>query len=289
MSTLKNYTQGMNFETWLSNIVNGLNNKYENKSISIKRQGQEGKALVKAIFASDDFDSVFCSVIYEEKEIMYSLLVAYKAGTLFYDDSTIEETIELLKEGFEIRKKELRELELEKLKEAEKLRLQQEEEYKAQLAEAKRKIKIEKMVKKMDSLKPTKLKITNYYEFIGWVARHLTSLTAEMPDYLENWFVKRFGNVPHKVIDSNRKTANGFTMKYSLSMCARFNENIPEIFKLKLSANNQNKRIINTIGFVLDLKENYGFEFGTTQNVDQIMNLIPLEHKADFLKGYEND
>lgn len=288
---ITSYEKGIEFNSWLTNVCELLTKMYVGKEIGIKRSGQEGKAVVKSIFTNDDYTAIFCSVIFNEKEIIYSLKVAYEAGSLFYDDSNLKSILDEVENGFKIHQEELHDQFLEKIKLEEEERKHKELEAKKQLSIAKQKIKQEKILKKIENLKPTRLRLSNYYEFLGWAARHVVSIRAEMPDFIEPWFVKRFGDVPHNTVDSNKKTANGFAMKYGLSMCIRFNEDIPENFKIRFSSTNQNKRIINTINVVLDLVENWGFKFGTNkdQNVEEILEHIPANSQKDFLTGYQDE
>lgn len=125
---------------------------------------------------------------------------------------------------------------------------------------------------------------TSHYEIIGWMAKHLTSVRAAMPDYMEKWFVGKFGDADRTVVDSKKRTSGGHPMQWGLSLKLTFDEEVKG--PLEQRATSQNKKTIDNVAFVWDLIENYGFQFGKEQNISQIKAEIPEENLVDFEKGY---
>jgi len=125
---------------------------------------------------------------------------------------------------------------------------------------------------------------TTHYEVVGWMAKHLTSIRAAMPDFMEKWFVGKFGDVERYVVDSKKRTVNGNPMQWGLSLKLTFNTEV--VGPLEVKATSQNKKTIDNVAFVWDLIENYGFQFGKEQNISQIKAEIPEENLVDFEKGY---
>lgn len=148
--------------------------------------------------------------------------------------------------------------------------------------------RIDKALKKLDTLKPEDTsKLFNepqtLYEVIGWMAKHATGVRAAMPDYMEKWFVGRFGDVDRYVVNSKKKTSGGFDYQWGLGLKITFDKAVAGI--LEQRATSQNKKVIDNVAFVWDLIENYGFQFGKTQDIEKIRLEVPKQYVSDFEKG----
>lgn len=164
------------------------------------------------------------------------------------------------------------------------------EEIKKQIEADKRYAKrVERALHKLSTLRPEKTEKlfetpTSQYEIIGWMAKHLTSVRAAMPDYAEKWFVGRFGDVERYVVNSKKKTSGGFAYQWGLGLKLTFDEDVKG--PLEQRATSKNKKVIDNVAFVWDLVENYGFQFGKEQNISQIKAEVPEQYLPDFEKGY---
>ena len=164
------------------------------------------------------------------------------------------------------------------------------EEIKKQIEADKRYAKrVERALNKLSTLKPEKTEKlfetpTSQYEVIGWMAKHLTSIRAAMPDFMEKWFVGKFGDAERYVVNSKKRTVNGNPMQWGLSLKLTFNKEV--VGPLEAKATSQNKKTIDNVAFVWDLIENYGFQFGKEQNISQIKAEVPEQYLPDFEKGY---
>ena len=164
-----------------------------------------------------------------------------------------------------------------------------EEERKAADLEARYNKKVQRALTKLKSLKPENTSKLfeapqSQYEIIGWMAKHSTGIKAAMPDYMEKWFVGRFGDVERYVVDSRKKTSGGFDYQWSLGLKISFDQDV--LGPLELKATSKNKKVIDSVTFVWDLIENYGFQFGKAQNIDLIKQEVPEKYLQDFEKGY---
>lgn len=177
--------------------------------------------------------------------------------------------------------------------EREKYRLQYEREKKEResiLQQAKIEKRKIKALEKLTSLKPEKTsKLFNspmtQYEALGWMAKHIKNIKASMPDYMEQWFVKQFGQDAERyVVDSTKKTSGGFDFQWSLGINITFDTPVSGV--LEQRATSKNKKSINNVAFAWDLIENYGFVFGKEQNLDKILEEIPTQYLEDFRRGY---
>ena len=75
--------------------------------------------------------------------------------------------------------------------------------------------------KEFEKLAASNTKITKADEFyyaLGWLAAHVGTVVAKMPDYLEPAFVKHFGDVEHTAVDSTKVGPAGYTSQWHLSM-----------------------------------------------------------------------
>lgn len=204
-----------------------------------------------------------------------SFPLAYEVGTIEMDDSLKSRLYaECGKIGEDARKVSE---EARKAKAAEEEKKRQEGE--ARKIEAKRQAALLKFSKAKGGFEPYKS-----YELLGWMAKHCTSLRPAMPDWMEDAFVKRFGDVPRTVVDSKKRTAGGFPMQWGLSMKISFDREVPS--KLMKAATSSNKKSIDNVAFVSDLVESFGFGFGRKQDADRILEEIPAEKIEDFMRGY---
>ena len=228
-----------------------------------------------------------------------ALDLGINSGVIKLEDNVrkvVDEYFEILNKAKEIYATETAE---ERKIQAEKARIAREkyeaekarrEELKKQIEADKRYAKrVERALNKLSTLKPEKTEKlfetpTSQYEVIGWMAKHLTSVRAAMPDFMEKWFISKFGDTERYVVDSKKRTANGNPMQWGLSLKLTFNTEVKGLLETK--ATSQNKKVIDNVAFVWDLIENYGFQFGKEQNISQIKAEVPEQYLPDFEKGY---
>ena len=246
--------------------------------------------LGRNIFAEFDVDG--------ETKIC-ALDLGINSGVIKLEDNVqkaVDEYFEILnkaKEVYAIETAEERKIQAEKARiarekyEAERAKR---EEIKKQIEADKRYAKkVERALNKLESLSPEKTEKlfetpVSQYEVIGWMAKHLTSVRAAMPDYAEKWFVGRFGDVERYVVNSKKKTSGGFAYQWGLGLKLTFDEEVRG--PLEQRATSKNKKVIDNVAFVWDLVENYGFQFGKEQNIGQIKAEVPEQYLPDFERGY---
>lgn len=124
------------------------------------------------------------------------------------------------------------------------------------------------------------------YYSIGWLAKHIGTLSAAMPDYLEAAFIRHFGaEAPHRAVDSSKRTVNGFPTQWALS----FKASLPKAAEIPATLtqylNTTGTAIANT-SFLWELVDRYGFKFGKKQDTVEIMRHIPIEYIPVFNDGY---
>lgn len=154
-------------------------------------------------------------------------------------------------------------------------------------AEAKYQKQKEKAIKDFEELTSQAVKsqstIDEFYYALGWLAKHVSSVSASLPDYLEPAFTRHFGpEAEATVVDSKKKTVNGNSMKWTFGFKAtlRKAENIPAILNQYLSTSG---KAISSTSFIWDLVDNYGFQFGKKQDAEKVKGTVP----AQFIESFE--
>lgn len=174
---------------------------------------------------------------------------------------------------------------LEEFRAAQKVALEKLEKEKKE-AEKLEKRKADAIKKFSDLCRQAKMSKTSVDDedfIIGWLAKHVTRISAEIPDFLESQFVAHFGaNAPKTVVSTSMKSSGGFTKKWSLSCQVHVDDlatmppALQEVFKKSKTANNAS--------FALKLIYDYGFSFGKEQDISQIKSMSS-DQKA-FNLGY---
>ncbi len=156
-------------------------------------------------------------------------------------------------------------------------------------AEAKYEATKEKAIKDFEDLtnadKPVSTADEFYYS-LGYIAKHAGTVSAAMPDYLEDAFKKYFGSeAPCRVVDSKKKGPAGYTSQWtwSFSISLKKPELIPAFLQDKL--NPAGKSITDT-AFIWDLVDNYGFKFGKKQDLEEIQKHVPADKLDVFKAGF---
>lgn len=124
-----------------------------------------------------------------------------------------------------------------------------------------------------------------FYYSLGWLAKHVGSVTAKLPDYLSDSFVRHFGpDATFNAIDSKKRTVNGNAMQWTFGFTAtlRKPDNIPAF--LSEHVNEAGNKVSDT-SFIWDLVDNYGFKFGKAQDVEQIRSHVPSDKLSFFEAG----
>lgn len=156
---------------------------------------------------------------------------------------------------------------------------------------AKYKATMEKVIHEFETLsnqERTKCATGEFYYNLGWLAKNIGTVSAALPDYLLPYFEKQFGTtyVP-TIVDSKKKTVNGHSMQWTLSMKASLSkkslDTIPDFLKQYL--NPTGNSLTNT-SFIWDLIENYGFKFGKIQDLAKIKDSLPSHCVKYFENGY---
>lgn len=141
---------------------------------------------------------------------------------------------------------------------------------------------------KIKKLKPEAIfsEPRTYFEVLGWLARNVSTISASIRSDYEPWFVQHFGEAAHSVVAATAKTRNGDPMKYSISFKASLKTDAPPTL---LTKDGVKKRSIDSVEYIWDLVENYGFKFGKSQDIAAIKACIPSEYLSEFESGLGPD
>jgi len=136
--------------------------------------------------------------------------------------------------------------------------------YEVKKAELKAKEKFEAKIKRAQDKFESDIKsfVRIEQDPIDWLKENTISITATIPSHLEKIFVKVFGDVPHKTVDSNRTTSGGYSMKFGPSFMLTVKKGttvhpqLAHLFK-------ENK--INDTKFISRLITHHDFKFGKNE------------------------
>lgn len=162
----------------------------------------------------------------------FCLMFAIEKGAITLESTLLDLLKEYISSFQAILEERSRQLKIEAEKQAEEHR-KLEEMRAAQKAELEKKEKEKKEAEKFEKRKADAIKkfsdlcrqakmskapVDDEDFIIGWLAKHVTRISAEIPDFLEKYFVAQFGaNAQKTVVNTSMKSSGGFTKKWSLS------------------------------------------------------------------------
>ena len=139
------------------------------------------------------------------------------------------------------------------------LEAEEREEEKRKLAAEKAELKwqehIKKVIENVD--RTVHIEVDTKDSDLLWLKEHGGPIKAAMPDYLDYWFMRTFGEFPHKLVDSKKRTTGGYPMQwaFSLSMRVKDYQNAPTGLKQYINDKGQ----INNTAFLSTLHFNHNF------------------------------
>ncbi len=246
--------------------------------------------IVSCYKPSNAFESLIAYVYFDDTDETkcYGIVAAINCGGLLFVDESVKALYDEFKEAYDniqhqefMAAQEAQRREKEEAKKAEQLKK----------AEANYERLKEKSIKDFEELaQKTKQTITDADEFyyaLGWLAAHIGSITAKLPDYLGPAFEKYFGaDAPKTLVDAKARTSGGYAKQWSWE----FVGTIKKLKETTVPAYIQNvttdfsKGIHNT-AFIWDLVDKYGFKFGKKQDTLDIMRCVPIEYVPIFNEG----
>jgi hypothetical protein len=242
--------------------------------------------IVSCLNPSNNFESVIFTVYFDLDETKnYGASVALATGGLKFADESMaalyDEFLEVhnnLKHQLSVATDEARRREKEAQK-LEKKRKDNEKKLAGMKASAEKEFN-----SLLDSSGKKNAEADEFYYTLGWLAAHVGTITAKMPDFLEYAFVKHFGDVEHTVVDSTKVGPAGYTSQWRLSMEASLvkAKEIPAALTDYL--NPAGKKVSKT-SFIWKLVDAYGFKFGKKQDTLDIMRCVPIEYVPIFNEG----
>lgn len=245
-----------------------------------------GNGYVKATLGNNMENAAF-EVTFESGECKKYLAITIPAiGFLsFVDESVAALYDSFVEEHYKLKAQHYKAVADEQRRKKEEAKLEQKhKDNEKKMADMK--VQAEKELNKLIEGSLSVSKADEFYYALGWVAKHVGTITAKMPDYLEPAFIKHFGDVEHTTVDSTKVGPAGFTSQWRLSMEASLikAKEIPAVLNDYLS---QNGKKISKTSFVWDLVDKYGFKFGKKQDTLDIMRCVPIEYVPAFNEGFQ--
>jgi hypothetical protein len=245
--------------------------------------------IVSCLNLSNNFESVIFTVYFDlDVTKRYVAAAAISCGGLKFVDESMVELYTSFKEVHNNLKHQLFEAQEEA-----KCRAKAEQKKADQLkkAEANYERLKEKSIQDFEELtqrvKQPITKADEFYYALGWLAAHVGSITAKLPDYLGPAFEKYFGaEAPKTLVDARARTSGGYAKQWSWEFVCTIKKlkesTVPAC--LQTVTTDFSKGIHNT-AFIWDLVSNYGFKFGKKQDTLEIMRCVPIEYVPMFNEG----
>lgn len=241
--------------------------------------------IVSCLNVCNTLESLIVTVHFDLDETKnYGLSVALSSGGLkFVDESMVELWDEFMSEQYKMKAEYNKAVEDEQCRQKEEAKLEQKRKDNEKKM-AGMKAQAEKEINNLINNTEQVTKADEFYYALGWLAKHVGTVAAKMPDYLEESFIKHFGEVEHTTVDSTKVGPAGYTSQWRLSMEASLKkaDNIPAMLTSYLS---QNGKKVSKTSFVWDLVDKYGFKFGKKQDTLDIMRCVPIEYVPMFTAG----
>lgn len=248
-----------------------------------------GTGKVTKIFG-DNLETMSMDVTFADMTKRFAVLPVVTGNVLFIKFADISEIGDAWDEAYDFHVDLTRRYnELKRVAEQQKIEAQKKAEANKK-AEAKYQKLKEKAIRDFDDLvqqSKTISKDNEFYYALGWLAKHIGSMTAVLPDYLGASFEKHFGSeTPKTLVDGRAKTSGGYAKQWSWE----FKCTIKKLKETVVPACIQNvttdfsKGIHNT-AFLWDLVTDYGFQFGKKQDIEKIKNTIPAKYIDIFNEG----
>lgn len=283
MATYNLTTIREDFETDKTRLISDFIQQVTGAEVTNQLLGH-GK-IVSCLNACNTLESLIFTVHFDLDETKnYGAAAALVTGGLkFVDESLVSLWDEFVSEQYKMKAQYNKAVEDEQCRQKEEAKLEQKrKDNEKKLAGMK--TQAEKEFNKLAEQNAESIRTADFYYALGWLAKHVGTITAKMPDYLEPAFIKHFGDVAHTAIDSTKVGPAGFTSQWHLSMEASLvkAKEIPVMLNEYLS---QNGKKISKTSFVWDLVDKYGFKFGKEQDQLEIMNHVPVNYLSMFHAG----
>lgn len=246
--------------------------------------------VISCLNPTGNFESIILVVHFDlfdpDETKSYGASVAITSGTLKFIDESIREAYDSLMEAHTNLKRQVNECSAqayhEAKVEAKKIKSQKRAEENFEKQKEKAIKDFEELTKKE---KPEVNATNEFFYALGWLAKHVGTITAVMPDYLETAFAKYFGvKTGTKLVDSKKRTTGGYSMQWTFSFRASLkkHESVPSILVPYL---NDSRNAITKTSFIWDLVAGYGFKFGKEQDIAEIREYVPDQYVDMFVEG----
>lgn len=252
----------------------------------IQRNGTEGTVL--DIECHGLFEAIYCKVAFADCTKQYQLKTALTSKFLHFNNETLLDIYNTylnahkeLTAQWNVRAEQLR---VEAKEAAKKAEAEQKAEAAYQAKKLKAETEFEAMTKEAKTFENPD---EEFYYSLGWLAKHIGTLTAKLPDYLGSAFERHFGSeTPKILIDSRAKTSGGYAKQWSWEFKCTMKKLKETVIPTCIQnvTTDFSKGIHNT-AFLWDLVENYGFQFGKSQDVSKIAEQIPSQYLTAFNSG----
>lgn len=232
------------------------------------------------------FDKLMVCVNYGNSEKKYDLGITTKSKFIMFnntDFSTVYDTFNTIHNELTSRCSEMK---VEYEKQLREKRQLEEEQLKAeQTYQRLKNNNIKSFETQLNKDREVNTYSDDFYYALGWLTKNVRTISAALPDYLENAFKQHFGfDVPCRVVNSRHRGPAGYQSQWSWSFTITLKDK--EVPSILIPHLNSKCDTISDTSFVWDLIDTYNFKFGKTQDINLIVNSIPTEYRESFNLGF---
>ena len=236
----------------MNNIIDRATCLLEGKKVY---SSTTGYGVVKSCTLSNDSD-ILIEIEFENKTAKYQLRTAFKTRFLNFENvdfealkSVIDDTEKVVSEAEQIRREEMhRRIMEEKEKEAEEKEAARMKKAEEQFEASKRRAVINFNIRCQDSETDSFVADSaDYYFNLGWLAANVKTVSARLPDYLDNAFSAHFGiDTPRTTVDTSKRTSGGLKPQWTYAFTASITKDKDVPNSLRDSLNSSENKIADT-------------------------------------------
>lgn len=262
-------------------LINDFTHYVTNQPITNKN----GEIGTVTLVDGQTFDKLMMCVNYGDYEKKYDLGISTKSRFIVFNDtdfSSVYDTFSVVHNELTTRYNEIKKEYEKQLREKQQL---EEEQRKAE--ETYQRLKNNNLASfetQLNKNRNVNTYSSDFYYALGWLTKNVRTISAALPDYLENGFKQHFGNdTPCRVVNSRHRGPAGYQSQWSWSFKITLKDkDVPSILIPHLNSKCDS---ISDTSFVWDLIDTYNFKFGKTQDINSIIKSIPSDCLEAFKMG----
>ena len=273
-------------EQFYFDIEKTLIDDFKKYVINHQITNKNGEMGIVTLIDGQTFDKMMMYVNYVDTEKKYDLGIATKSKFIVFNNTEFSAVYDTFHTIHTTITSQYNKMKLEYEKQLREKKQIEEEELKAEQAYQRLKNNnIKSFETQLNKNRDVNTYSNDFYYALGWLTKNVRTVSAALPDYLENAFKQHFGfDVPCRVVNSRHRGPSGYQSQWSWSFTITLKDK--EVPSILIPHLNSKCDTISDTAFIWDLIDTYNFKFGKTQNITSIISSIPTEYRSSFDMGY---